>query len=93
VAAWTTFRSELSDAAVIDEVGQRLEAQGWTRAPVKWDRNAWQLQPLAEWITGVPRDTTAHAVVYRYPEGFGPATGSWVLNANAKPSGFALPGC
>jgi hypothetical protein len=90
---WTTFRSTASEPGVLDSVGRSLQAQRWESVPVEWDHNAWQLRPLAEWAKPVALGRTAHAVVYQYPDGFGDVSGSWMLIANAKPPGFALPGC
>jgi hypothetical protein len=93
VAVVTTFHSALNPSAVLESVGHNLETQGWKAVAIEWDHNAWQLAPAAEWAKAVAHGKTAHAVVYQYPEGFGEASGSWYLNANAQPPGFALAGC
>jgi hypothetical protein len=48
---------------------------------------------VAEWAKRVAHGRTAYAAVYQYPDGFGDASGSWYLSADAKPPGFALAGC
>jgi hypothetical protein len=93
VVVWTAFRSSKPSSAVITEVDGHLAAQGWRPTPSMWDRNAGQLQPAAEWGRTVTPGQTATAVIYQFPEGSGSATGSWYLGAQAKPPGFALPGC
>jgi len=93
VVIWTAFRSTNPASAVIAEVDRHLAAQGWRPTPSLWDRNAWQLQPAAEWVRTVIPGQAATAAIYQFPEGFGLATGSWYLGAQAEPPGFALPGC
>jgi hypothetical protein len=61
--------------------------------PVEWDPRVWQLRPLAEWAKLVALGRTAYAAVDQYPGSFGEVSGSWILSADAKPPGFALPGC
>jgi hypothetical protein len=93
VVVWTTFRSSRSSGALIFAVGQQLAAEGWAATAVIWDHNIWQFPPAAEWTTVLANGRHAFAATYQYPAGSGAATGSWYLGANAKPPGFALPGC
>ncbi len=57
------------------------------------DDAAWQYTPVAEWSKRVPGASSAVAVVFPYPPASVPGAGIWMLGAEGKTPGFALPGC
>ena len=90
------FKSADSIQEVVGAVGTALESQGWTpTSPV--DDAAWQYTPIAEWKKSLPGTTSAKAVVFQYPQNGSPSpsdSGSvWMLGAEGKTPGYALPGC
>ena len=93
VAVFATTRTGPS---VVDTVGSALAAQGW-RPAARVDDAAWQYEPVAEWAKAVPGTTSARVVVFPYPSGAGPAptagASTWLLGAEGKTPGYALPGC
>ena len=96
VKVLTTFKSTGTVQQVVSTVGSALEAQGWTPTlPV--DDAAWQYTPLAEWTRSLSGTTSARAVVYQYPQGESTSPGTpgsvWMLGAEGKTPGYALPGC
>jgi hypothetical protein len=87
------FRSTLSGQDLSAAVGGRLNQLGWYQvAPVR-DNNFDQFRPQAAWQVRLFPGQTATTTLYQVPQGSGSYTGSWHLNAVAKPPGFALPGC
>ena len=92
----TRFNSVDNAQAVVSAVGISLATQGWAPTlPV--DDAAWQYTPLAEWTKSIPGTTSANVVLFKYPQDVGllsAAPGSaWMLGAEGKTPGFALPGC
>jgi hypothetical protein len=81
---------------IVSTVGNALESQGWTPT-VPVDDAAWQYTPLAEWTRSLPGTTSAKAVVFQYPQDGSPSPGTpgsaWMLGAEGKTPGYALPGC
>jgi len=96
VEVLTIFKSTDTVQHIVSTVGMALEAQGWTPTlPV--DDAAWQYTPLAEWTRSLSGTTSAKAVVFQYPQGGSPSPGTpgsvWMLGAEGKTPGYALPGC
>jgi hypothetical protein len=97
VEVFSNFTSAATTQAIVSAVGTALAAQGWMPTlPV--DDAAWQYTPLAEWTRSVPGATSANVVVFEYPQKASPpstgTTGStWMLGAEGKTPGYALPGC
>jgi hypothetical protein len=90
----TVFSSTLSYAAVVAAVGKVVQAQGWTSIKPNTADN-WQFLPLAEWQKHVSGTESADVSLINYPRASyaaGSAT-KWLLGAEAKTTGFALPGC
>jgi len=96
VEVLTIFKSVDPIQTIVSAVGTALEAQGWTPTPPV-DDAAWQYTPLAEWTRSLPGTTSAKAVVFQYPQNGSPSPGSpgsaWMLGAEGKTRGYALPGC
>jgi hypothetical protein len=96
VEVLTMFKSADSVQGIVKTVGTALEAQGWTPTPPV-DDTAWQYTPLAEWTRSLSGTTSAKAVVFQYPQGGSPSPGTpgsvWMLGAEGKTPGYALPGC
>jgi len=88
----TTFRSALSQPALVSEVGDALAKAGWMASTPR-DDAAWQYTPVAEWAKRVRGASSAVAVVFAYPPAPVHGAGNWMLGAEGKTSGFALPGC
>lgn len=92
----TVFTTTRTGPSVVDAVGSALAAQGW-RPAARVDDAAWQYAPVAEWAKAVPGTTSARVVVIPYPAGAGPAptagASTWLLGAEGKTPGYALPGC
>jgi hypothetical protein len=97
VEVFTNFKSVDTTQAILSAVGSALAAQGWIPTlPV--DDAAWQYTPLAEWTRSLPGTTSAKAVVFEYPQnGISPSPGTsgstWMLGAEGRTPGYALPGC
>ena len=96
VEVLTNFKSADTTQAIVSAVGTVLAAQGWTPSlPV--DDAAWQYTPFAEWTRSLPGTTSAKVVVFRYPQNASPSPGTpgsvWMLGAEGKTPGYALPGC
>jgi hypothetical protein len=96
VEVLATFTSADSVQGIVRTVGTALEARGWSPTlPV--DDAAWQYTPLAEWTRSLPGTTSAKVVVFPYPRDGTPAPGApgtaWMLGAEGKTPGYALPGC
>jgi hypothetical protein len=96
VEVFTNFKSAATAEAIASAVGTALAAQGWMPThPV--DDAAWQYTPLAEWTRSLPGTTSVKAVVFEYPQNASPpspGTGTtWMLGAEGKTPGYALPGC
>lgn len=96
VEVLTTFKTMDASQTVVDAVGTSLAAQGWTPTrPV--DDAAWQFIPVAEWTKTLLGTTSAKVVVFQYPQNGSPSPGTpgsaWMLGAEGKTSGYALPGC
>jgi hypothetical protein len=96
VGVLTIFRSSDTTQTIVGAVGTVLEAQGWTPTlPV--DDAAWQYTPIAEWTRSLPGTTSAKVVVFQYPQNASPSPGTpgsaWMLGAEGKTPGYALPGC
>jgi hypothetical protein len=92
----TNFKSVDTAQSIVSAVGTVLAAQGWTPTlPV--DDAAWQYTPLAEWTRFLPGTTSAKVVVFQYPQNASPSPGVpgsvWMLGAEGKTPGYALPGC
>jgi hypothetical protein len=90
------FKSTDTTQTIVSTVGTALEAQGWTPTlPV--DDAAWQYTPLAEWTRSLPGTTSAKVAVFQYPQNASPSPGTagsaWMLGAEGKTPGYALPGC
>jgi len=91
------FKSADTTQAIVSAVGSALAAQGWMPTHPA-DDAAWQYTPLAEWTKSLPGTTSAKVVVFKYPQNASPpspgASGStWMLGAEGKTPGYALPGC
>jgi len=92
VTVLTTFRSADTAPSLVRAVGTSLASHGWTpTTPV--DDAAWQYTPVAEWTRSVPGARAADVVVFPYPAPGGSAGTRWMLGAEAKTPGYALPGC
>jgi len=96
VEVFAVFTTTRSGPSVVDAVGSALAAQGW-RPAARVDDAAWQYEPVAEWAKAVPGTTSARVVIFAYPSGVGPAATAgattWLLGAEGKTAGYALPGC
>jgi hypothetical protein len=96
VEVFTIFKSANAVQTIVSTVGNALESQGWTPT-VPVDDAAWQYTPLAEWTRSLPGTTSAKAVVFQYPQDGSPSPGTpgsaWMLGAEGKTPGYALPGC
>jgi hypothetical protein len=102
VEVLTVFKSVDTTQMVVSAVGTALAAQGWT-STLPADDAAWQYPPLAEWTRFLPGTTSAKVVVFHYPETSpypqnegpspGPPGSAWMLGAEGKTPGYALPGC
>jgi hypothetical protein len=97
VEVLTNFKSVDTTQAIVSAVGSALAAQGWSPTlPV--DDAAWQYPPLAEWTRSLPGTTSAKVVVFQYPQNASPSSpgtpgSTWMLGAEGKTPGYALPGC
>jgi hypothetical protein len=96
VEVLTIFKSVDTTQTIVSAIGTDLAAQGWTPTlPV--DDAAWQYTPLAEWTRSLPETTSAKVVVFQYPQNASPSPGTsgsaWMLGAEGKTPGYALPGC
>jgi hypothetical protein len=87
----TRFTTTESALSVVTIVGQTLAREGWKPSPPR-DDAAWQYTPIAEWSKPVAGATSAVVVVFPYPNGSA-AGADWMLGAEGKTVGFALPGC
>jgi hypothetical protein len=96
VEVLTMFKSADSIQGIVRTVGTVLKSQGWTLTRTV-DDAAWQYMPIAEWTRSLPGTTSAKAVVFQYPQTGSPSSGPpdsvWMLGAEGKTSGYALPGC
>jgi len=97
VEVFTIFKAADTTQMIVSTVGSALEAQGWVPT-LHVDDATWQYTPLAEWTRSLPGTTSARAVVFQYPEGAsppspGPPGPTWMLGAEGKTPGYALPGC
>jgi hypothetical protein len=96
VLVLTVFQSTGASPAVVETVGTELAPRGWSRSRPVPDA-AWQYDPVAEWSKAVPGTTSARVVLFPYPPGDGPPTSTpgtvWMLGAEGKTPGYALPGC
>jgi hypothetical protein len=88
----TTFQSSLSESTIVTDVGFTLGGDGWTRTAPK-DDAAWQYTPIAEWTKQIPGSDSTVAVVFPFPNSSQNTTTRWLLGAEAKTPGYALPGC
>jgi hypothetical protein len=91
----TNFKSADSAQSIVSAVGSVLTTQGW-RSTLPVAEAAWQYTPLAEWTKSLPGTTSAKIVVFRYPQNGSPsptAASAWMLGAEGKTPGYALPGC
>lgn len=89
----SNFRSRLPSPDVVADIGNRLARLGWHRVAPVWDHNFDQYRPQAAWQKTLFRGQIASATVYQLPVGSGPDIGTWHFGANAKPPGYAVPGC
>lgn len=88
----TNFTSVDTEPTIVDAVGKALAIQGWTPTrPI--DDAAWQYTPIAEWTKAVPGTTSAKVVIYPQLGSLSPGRSAWILGAEGKTSGYALPGC
>lgn len=97
VEVLTIFKSVGTTQTIVSTVGTALEAQGWTPTP-PIDDAAWQYAPLAEWTRSLPGTTSAKVIVFQYPQNASPPSpgtpgSTWMLGAEGKTPGYALPGC
>jgi hypothetical protein len=97
VEVFTIFKSAETTQTVVSTVGASLEAQGWMPT-LHVDDAAWQYPPLGEWTRSLPGTTSARVVVFQYPQDAsppspGPPGPTWMLGAEGKTPGYALPGC
>jgi len=96
VEVFTIFKSMDTSQAIASAVGTTLTGEGWTQTrPV--DDAAWQYTPIAEWTKPVTGTFSARAILFSYPQNAGPSSGTpeqaWMLGAEGKTPGYALPGC
>lgn len=96
VEVLTNFKAAGTTQAIVSAVGASLATQGWTPT-LATDDAAWQDMPIAEWTKSVPGTTSAKVVIFKYPQSAGLSPGgtesAWMLGAEGKTPGYALPGC
>jgi hypothetical protein len=96
VEVLTNFKVVGTTQAIVSAVGASLASQGWTPT-IPLDDAAWQYTPLAEWTRSLPGTTSAKVVLFRYPQNVGPSSAvpgsAWMLGAEGRTPGYALPGC
>ncbi|HVA06469.1 MAG TPA: hypothetical protein VNG12_07010 [Acidimicrobiales bacterium] len=88
----TTFATSDSVSNIVASVGRRLTRDGWVPSPPH-DDAAWQYTPIAEWSKPVAGATSAVVVVFSYSIRSATGSTTWMLGAEAKTVGYALPGC
>jgi hypothetical protein len=91
------FKSAGTTQAIVSAVGSALAAQGWMPTHPA-DDAAWQYTPLAEWTRSLSGTTSAKVVIFEYPQNASPPSpgrsgSTWMLGAEGKTPGYALPGC
>jgi len=96
VEVLTIFKSMDASQTVVGAVGTAMATQGWTPTlPV--DDAAWQYTPVAVWTKAVTGTTSAKVVAFQYPQNASPSPSTpgtaWMLGAEGKTPGYALPGC
>jgi hypothetical protein len=96
VTVLTAFVSSLSQGILISDVNMALSRDGWKPAMPRDDAQ-WQYTPIAEWTKPVHGATSADVVVFPFSATSTPpqrATPTrWMLGAEGKTPGYALPGC
>ncbi len=96
VEVLTNFKAAGATEAIASAVGVTLATQGWTPT-LATDDAAWQDMPIAEWTKSVPGTTSANVVIFKYPQSADSSPGGtgslWMLGAEGKTPGYALPGC